>query len=327
MLDRSRSNGAIAPVMLVAALLVAPTEATAQRFPSQDIYLVNGNPPGSGADVIVRFYAEKLKILAGRTVIVSNKPGAGNNIATEFVARSKPDGHTIYLHTGSAMAAAMHLYKKPPVDAGREMQVVAPINRQAYMLVVDSSRPWKTVAELTAHLRQKGDRATYAIDANSGSVMAALYKHHENLSAVEVSYRQAADCLNDLASGTLDFASLNPQFVLARATEGRLRVLGVASRMRLQSQPEFPSMAEQGVPMDLIGWFAAFVPMATPRPIIDQLNAWFNTITLMEDTKRFLNQSGGDQWTGTPEEGQARLLQDIKAWGEYIRLAKIPQLG
>ena len=260
-------------------------------------------------------------------MIVANKPGAGNNIATEFVARSKPDGHTIYMHTGSAMAAAMHLYKKPPVNAGREMQVVAPINRQAYMIVVDASRPWTTIAELTAHLRQKGDKATYAIDGNSGSVMAALYKQHENLAAVEVSYRQAADCMNDLGSGALDFASLNPQFVLARAAEGRLRVLGIASGQRLQSQPEFPTMAEQGVPMDLIGWFAAFVPMATPRSIVDQLNAWINTITLMEDTKRFLNQSGGDQWTGTPEEGQTRLLQDINAWGEYIRLAKIPQLG
>jgi tripartite-type tricarboxylate transporter receptor subunit TctC len=327
MSNRSWPRVAGVSAIILAAITGAPATPKAQTFPSQDLHLVNGNPPGSGADVIVRFYGEKLRVLAGRTVIVDNKPGAGNNIATEYVARSKPDGHTIYMHTGSAMAAAMHIYRNPPVDAARELQVVAPINRQAYMIVVHPSKPWKSIGELTAYLKQKGDKATYAIDGNSGAVMTALYKEHEKLPTIEVAYRQAADCLNDLASGAVDFASLNPQFVLAQAREGRLRILGIASGKRLQSVPDLPTMAEQGVPMDLIGWFAAFVPIATPRPVVDQLNKWFNAITSMDDTVRFLNQAGGDAWTGTPEDGQARLVSDIKAWGDYIRLAKIPQQG
>ena len=314
-------------VSLFALMAVATAPAIAQELPPGDIKLVAAFPPGSGSDIVVRYYAEKLKALSNRTVIVDNKPGAGGNIATEMVARSKPDGLTIYLHTGSSMSANMHVYKKPPVDVAKAMQVVAPINQQAFMLVVHPDKPWKTVAELTAAMKQKGEKASYAVSANSGVVMCALYKAGADLKSVEVNYRMAQDSMNDLASGAVDYACHDPQFTMGQYKAGKIRVLGIASAKRMQAAPELPTMTEQGVPMDLVGWFAAFVPSATPRPIVDQLNKWLNTITGSEDGKKFLNQFASDPWTGTPEEGQARLNKDIEAWGNYIRIAKIEQQG
>jgi tripartite-type tricarboxylate transporter receptor subunit TctC len=112
---------------LVAVPLVLPSPAAAQTYPSQDVHLICGYPAGSGADIIVRYYAEKLRPLLGRTVIVDNKVGASGNIATEYVARARPDGHTIYLTGGGVLAANMYLFKKPPVDVAKELQAAAAI--------------------------------------------------------------------------------------------------------------------------------------------------------------------------------------------------------
>src|SRR5262245_27269033 len=112
-------------------------------------------------DIFVRFYAEKLRPVIGRTIIVENKPGAVSNIATEYVARAKPDGYTVYIQGASSIAANMHLFRYPPVDVGRAIQIAAPLNKQPYMLVVDASRPWKHVAELTAYLKDMKDKASY----------------------------------------------------------------------------------------------------------------------------------------------------------------------
>jgi tripartite-type tricarboxylate transporter receptor subunit TctC len=310
-------------MLLAAALSVVPTGVGAQEYPSQDIRFVCAFPAGSGADVIVRYFAEKMRAVVKRTIIVENKPGAGGNIAAEYMVRSKPDGHTIFIHAGNTVAGNMHLIKKPPFDAAKAIQVVATINKQAFMLAVEAKRPWKSVAELTAYVKEKGDKATYAVSANSGIVMGAIYKEKAGLQAVQVHYRMAQDALNDMASGKVDYALQDPVFALSQLREGRLRVLAVASAERLKSNPELPTMTESGVPMDLVGWFAAMVPSATPRPIIDQLNKWFGEVIALEETQNFLKSYGGDPWVVTPEEGQARLVQDIAAWGEYIRIAKI----
>jgi tripartite-type tricarboxylate transporter receptor subunit TctC len=283
-------------------------------------------PAGSGADVIVRYFAEKLRPLAKRTVIVENKPGAGGNIAAEAMVRSKPDGHTVFIHAGNTVAGNMHLIKKPPFDASKAIQVVATINKQAFMLAVDAKRPWQNVAELTTYLKEKGDKANYAVSANSGVVMGAIYKEKADLRAVEVHYRMAQDALNDMTSGKIEYALQDPVFALSQRREGRLRVRAVAAAERLKSNPELPTMTEAGVAMDLVGWFAVMVPSATPWPIVAQLNKWFGEIVAAPETQAFLKSYGGDPWIATPEEAQAQLVRDIAAWGDYIRVAKlVPQ--
>jgi len=315
---------------LIAAVALgggASSISHAQQLPEGDIKLIAAFPAGSGSDIVVRYFADKLKPLANRTIIVENKPGAGGNIATEFVARAKPDGMTIYLHTGSSMAANMHIFRKPPVDVTKALQAVATINKQAFMLVVHPDKPWKTLAELTAYLKEKGDKATYGYSATSGNVMGALYKERAKLASVPVAYKMASDSMNDLASGAIDYGLLDPQFTMGQVNNNRLRVLGIASGERQKSNPELPTMREQGVDMDLNGWFAAFVPSATPRATVDQFNKWFNQILASEETQKFLAQFASDPLISTPDEAQARLIQEIDAWGEYVRIANIEKQG
>ena len=311
--------------LLLAAVL--PLSAQAEQYPSQDIHFICAFPPGSGADVMVRYFAEKLRPLTGRTILVENKPGAGGNIATEYAVRAKPDGYTIFVHAGNTVASNVHLIRNNPVDPAREIQIAATINRQAFMLAVDTRRPWQTLDALTEHLRARGDKASYGAAANSGVIMCALYKEAAHLAAVEVNYRMAQDQLNDMASGTVDFGCNDPLFTLAQAREGRLRILAVASGTRLAAAPDVPTMTELGYPMDLAGWFAAMVPAATPRPIVETINRWFNAILATQETRAFLRNAGGDPWISTPEEGQARLLRDIADWESYVRVAKLKPQG
>lgn len=306
----------------VAAMgLAAP--AAAQSYPSQDIHFVTGFPPGSGADVLTRFFAEKLRPIANRTIIVENKVGASGAIAVKYAALAKPDGYTMYLSAGSATAAQMHLFKNPPVDVIKSFQIAATLNRQAFMIVVDAKSPYKSIAELTEAMKKKGKNATWASAATSGIVLGEMYKAKTGIEAVEVRYKDSAGSLNDMLSGRVDYGSHDPVFSLAQQREGRLRILAHSAGTRLQAIPDIPTMTESGVPMDLTGWWAVHLPTGTPKPIIDQINKWFNEILAQEDTKAFLNKFGGDPFISTPEQAQALFVKEDKAWAEYVRIAKI----
>jgi tripartite-type tricarboxylate transporter receptor subunit TctC len=299
--------------------------AQAQDYPSQDLHLICGFPPGSGADVFVRYFGEKLRPVDGRNEIVENKVGANSNIATEYVALSKPDGFTLYPFAGTTVAATMHLFKNPPVDVGKSITVAATTSNLAFMLVVDAKSPYQNVADLTAAMKKKGASASYAVAANPGIIMGALYKNAAGLEAVEVLYKNAIDSLNEIQSGKLDYGMHDPIFALAQAREGRLRILGVSTGKRLQSAPDLPTMAEQGVPMNLELWWGVMVVTGTPKPIIDKINAWFSQIVSSEETRKFLALSGADPMIRTPEEAQAMFQKAIVEWGDYVRIAKIPQ--
>jgi tripartite-type tricarboxylate transporter receptor subunit TctC len=314
---------AAAIAMTVAGIASAP----AQQYPSQDIHVICGAPAGSGADIIVRYYAEKLRVATGRVVLVENKPGAQGNIATEYLARAKPDGYTIYLNGGSVLAANMHVFKNPPVDIVKQLQVVAGINKLATMLSVRPDAPWKNLGELTAFLKEKGDKASYGISNPVAQVAGAIYKEKTGIKAEQVAYKAASDSFNDLKSGAIDYAVYDPIYALAQVREGRLRVLAVSTKERIESHPELMTFTEQGVPMDLAGWWAVFVPAGTPRPVVDTLASLFNDIQKQPETNKFLNTYGSDAWIFTPEEGQARLTKDVKDWADYIKVGKIEPQG
>jgi len=306
-----------------AAATVVLGSAAAQTYPSQDIHMVNGFPPGSGADVLTRFFAEKLRPLAKVPIIVENKVGASGAIAIKYSALSKPDGYTMYMSAASATAAQMYLFKTPPVDVLKSFQLAATLNRQAFMIVVDANSPYKSIADLTAAMLKKGKDATWASAATSGVVLGEMYKAKTGIQAVEVRYKDAVQSLNDMLSGRVDYGSHDPVFSLAQQREGRLRILAHSAGTRLQAIPDIPTMTESGVPMDLTGWWAVHLPMGTPKPIIDQINKWFNEILTQDDTKAFLNKFGGDPFISTPEEAQALFIKEDKAWAEYVRIAKI----
>jgi tripartite-type tricarboxylate transporter receptor subunit TctC len=240
------SNQLARKLLFLCAIVVAPSIGNAQPYPSQDIHFVCAYPAGSGADLFVRYYAEKMRAVTGRTIIVENKPGAVSNIATEHVSRAKPDGYTVYIQGGSSIAANMSLFKNPPVDITKTIQVVAPLNKQPYMLAVDAQKPWKTIAELTAYLKEKKGNASYSTSNPPGKVMGAIYKQLAGIEAVEVQYRTSFDTANDLKSGALDYALYDPVYSSTGAREGRLRILAISTAARMQADPSLPTMAEQG---------------------------------------------------------------------------------
>lgn len=299
----------------------------AQAYPSQDVHFICAFPAGSGADVIVRFYADKLRPIFGRNIIVENKVGAIGHLATEYTARAKPDGYTIYVHGPASLAANQHIIKNSKVDAAKDIVLAGTINRQPTMMVVRADSPFNSVKEVTAAVRAKGEKATYGISNPVGKVMGAIYKEHEKLGAVEVTYRTATDSLNDIASGAIDYGMFDNIFAASQARAGRVKMLAISMPKRLQVLPDIPTMTEMGVPMSLTGGFAAMVPAGTPKPIIDQIFKMFDQVTRTEDAKKFLNNIASDPWITTWEEAQDFYVKDIAAWGDYVKLAKIEPQG
>jgi len=313
--------------MSAAATGLAVPGAARAQVPAGDIHFICAFAAGSGADVIVRFMAEKVRAVSGRSIVVENKPGAIGNIATEYVARAKPDGLTVLVHGGSSLAANMHLFKNPPVDAGKAFEIVGTLMRQPVLLVVRGDSPLKSVAELTAEMKKKGDKGTYGTAFPTARVAAALYKERAGLQTVDVAYKTSADWVNDLNSGAIDFAVVDTVFGLAQAKQGRMKVLAASTADRISAMKDTPTLTELGYPMDIAGWWATFVPAATPKPALDQLREWIGKAGADPATGAFFASIGGESWLLPPAEAKATYLKEIDAWGDYVRIAKIEKQG
>ena len=242
-------------------------------------------------------------------------------------ARSKPDGHTIYVTGANSVAANMSLFKNPTVDVAKALQIVATINNATMMLGVRADSPYKDAKELTAAMKKKGDKVSYGYTNPTGKVLGAFYKEKAGLNATEIGYRTAADFFNDLSSGALDYVMIDNVAAMANERAGRLKILGIGADKRMQSVPQLPTLTEQGYPMDVRSWWAALVPSATPRPVVDQLNKWFSEVVASDDCKKFLADVASDPWVSTPDEAQAYFIKDIANWAEYVKLAKLEQQG
>jgi tripartite-type tricarboxylate transporter receptor subunit TctC len=316
-------------VFTALSLFLLALPASAQQYPARDLHIINGYAAGSGADVIVRYYADKLQKLAGKTIIVENKPGASGNIAMEAAARSKPDGYSIYMTAGSSMANSVSLFKNLKVQPDKDFTMVTSLLRLSFVLVVGPKSPVKSVAELTALMKTKPDNGLYGATAPSGIVSAELYKSVTGLKTTFVSYKDASSALVDLADGSIDWMFMDPIAALEHMRSGRIRGLAVGAADKVMAIPELPSMKEAGIDgVDVVAWWAVAVPAGTPRPIVDQLAKWFNEISATEETKSFINRVvGGDPFPGNPDMAQKLLETDIVRWRDYIRTAKIEPQG
>jgi tripartite-type tricarboxylate transporter receptor subunit TctC len=293
--------------LLVGVGCLACQPVHAQSYPTQDVHVIVGFAPGSGPDITARFLSDKLQQKFGKPFLVENKPGAVGNIATEYVARARPDGHTIYVTGGSALVASAYLFKNPPVDV-TTFEIIATLASAPILMVIAADSPHKTLADLTKAVRAKGD--------DIGS------------KAVEVQYRTSADWVNDLNSGSIDFGFVDSSSGVGMAKAGRFRVLAITTAQRSNALPEYPTMAEAGGPkVDLKSWWAAFAPAGTPNPVLQQLNSAMSAVVSTEDAKHFFNATGNDTWVTTPEEARAYFLKDHKDWGEYVKRAKIEPQG
>ena len=185
------------------ASAIAPTQA--QDYPNREIHAIVGFPAGSGADVYARYFANKLSILSKQTVVVENKPGAQSSIATEYVARSKPDGYTIFIGGADSFGSPLYLFKKPPIDPRKDFAYISPLVSQGFILVVTADKPFKTVADLTAYLKEKGDKASYSTSNNPRPSSPRPTSRARVSRPCRSTTKLSMDFLNDMLAGRIDF--------------------------------------------------------------------------------------------------------------------------
>src|SRR3954451_685686 len=207
-----RWQGVFAAALITTLLL--PGIAAAQDYPAREIHSIVNFPPGTGMDIMIRYYSVKLAELSGKSVIVENKPGATGNIATEYVVRSKPDGYTIMITPASStLAAAASVFKKLPFDPQRDLQPVLLLTKLGFVFVVPASSPARSMSELTTLLKSKPGHGAYGIGTNTGIVTVEMYKVRTGLDTNQVMYKESAESFNDLYGGQTDFPSTDPTAV------------------------------------------------------------------------------------------------------------------
>ena len=313
------SKIALAILLALAAPLVA-----AQDYPAREIRSICNFSAGSGADIIVRYYSERLSRLAGKPVVVENKPGAQGLLATDFVAKSRPDGYTILITPASAtLATAPHIFKQMPFDPVRDLAPVTTINSLSFVVAVDAAKPYRSINDLVAALRAKPAHGFYGTQSNSGQVAAELFKEKLGLNTVYVPYKITGDAFTSLLGGQIDFMSVDVTWALTQHPH-RVRILAVTSAKRSGALPDVPTLSEAGLgEFDITPWWGVVVAAGTPRPIIDKLAGWFNQINSMQDTRQFLARAALDPFPGSPESMAALLKTEIERWGGFVKLAKI----
>ena len=309
-----------------AALVLAASfgAACAQDYPVREIRSICNFAAGSGADIIVRFYSERLSRLAGRPVLVENKPGVQGTLASDFVAKAKPDGYTLMITPASStLATAPHIFKKLPFDPLRDFAPVTSIASLSFVLAVDAAKPIKSIDELVQVLKGKPNHGFYGTGSNTGQVAAELFKEKTGLSTVYVPYKVTVDALTGVVGGSVDFISYDTTWAVTQHPH-RLRILAVTAAKRQSAIPDIPTLSELGLgEFDIAPWFGVVVPAGTPRPIIERLAGWFNQITTSPDTKAFLARASLDPFPGSPEHMASHLRAETERWGRWVKMAKI----
>jgi tripartite-type tricarboxylate transporter receptor subunit TctC len=310
---------------LAAALLaLAAPLGAAQDYPAREIRSICNFSPGSGADIVVRYYSDALSRLAGRPVLVENRPGAQGLLATDFVAKSKPDGYTLMITPASStLASAPHLFKKLPFDPVNDFDAVTTLLTLSFTIAVDANGPLRTIPELVARLKSRPGEGFYGTQSNSGQVAAELFKEKLGLKTTYVPFKVTGDAFANLLGGNIDFMSVDSTWA-ATMHPARVRILAVTSARRNSSLPDVPTLAELGLgDFDITPWWGVVVPAGTPRPAIERLAGWFNQINTTPETKQFLARQAADAFPGTPESMTALMKTEGERWGRYARLAKI----
>jgi tripartite-type tricarboxylate transporter receptor subunit TctC len=300
--------------------------AQADVYPSKVITAVCMFAPGTGADIFVRFYARKLQELANQTVIVENKVGMAGNLATEYVARSKPDGYTVFIAPASSiLVAGPYLYKKLNYDPIADFASVTTLAKLPFVLAVAPDVGVNSVADLVAKLKAKPGGGFFGSSTTTGLIASELLKTQFGLKdTTEVKYKSGLDALNDLMTHNIDFQFTDPVTVKEMVANGKLKALMLTSADPIAALPNIPSAKQAGVTnMDLISWWSVHVPAKTPKPVIDKLTAWFNTIAKSDEATKFLSNLGSDPLIGDAALVDKMIAKETEEWKDYVKIAKI----
>ncbi|QWE07077.1 tripartite tricarboxylate transporter substrate binding protein [Polynucleobacter sp. JS-JIR-5-A7] len=294
-------------------------------YPNKPIHLIVGFSPGGSADTVGRALAEGLSNRLGQAVVVENKAGANGNIAAELVARSAPDGYTLYFPSiGHAVNAS--LYKNLPYDPVKDFTAIGGVFSAPNILIVPANSPYKSVGELIAAARANPGRLTFASSGSGTSVhlSAVLFEKMAKIDMIHVPYKGTGSAMPDVISGQVDMSFPNLPSGLPHVKSGSLRALGITTAKRSSAAPNIPTIAESGLPgYDMATWYGLVTPANLPVEIRNRLNKELQSILADPKFKDKLIAQGADPMPGTSEQFSAFIKSEIEKWRKLIAQSQI----
>jgi tripartite-type tricarboxylate transporter receptor subunit TctC len=296
----------------------------AEDYPSHQVSFIVPFAPGGSTDILARLLSQKLETRLGKPFAVESRPGSGTVIATNFVAKSPPDGYTLMMAV-SSLAIDATLYKTLPYDPAKDLALVALIATVPFVLVVSPSLPVQSVGDLITLAK------TRPLSYGSGGIGAfhhlagALFASMTGIKATHVPYHGTAPALTDLVGGYIQFMFSDLAPALSLINAGKLRALAVTTKQRFTTMPDIPPLDQAGVPgFDLAAWQGVIAPSGTPKAILIKLNDALNAIVAMDDVRGRMTDLGMNPvGKGSPDELQRFLESEIVRWGKIVEAAGI----
>ena len=315
----------LATHIAVSGLLVLSTAAHAQSWPTKPISLIVPFAAGGTTDVLARALADRLSQSLGQPVIVESKPGAGATIGADFVAKAKPDGHTLLMgavhHT-----IASSVYKKLPYDFSKDLAPITTVALVPNVLVVNSNTPAKAVSELVAQIKANPGKHAYGSNGN-GTAQHLIGTQFQNMTGtdiVHVPYKGSGPLATDLLGGQIQmsFDTITP--VLPHIKAGKLRALAVTTAKRSAALPDVPTLDEAGLKGFNIGtWFGVLAPAATPKDVVTRLNAEMVKIIQSPEFKVRMADIGAEPIGNTSAQMAQQIASETEKFGKLVKEAKV----
>ena len=312
--------------LLPIALALATGAATAQgpAYPVKAVRIVVPSSPGGGTDILARVLAQKMSESLGQQFVVENRPGAGQVIGIEAVARSAPDGYTLIM-AASAIVINEVLYAKPPYDTLRDFAPVTQAASLPNILVVHPALPVKSVRELISLAKTRAGQLNYS-SAGSGTsphLSMELFRLMAGITLTHIPYKGSGPATVDLLAGQVQLSMPNVLTALPHIKGGKLRGLGVTSSKRATGLPEIPAIAETLPGYEAIQWYGVLAPVGTPREIVGKLQTEMARILVLPEVKERLAADGADAVGSRADEFAAYMRAELAKWGKVVKTGGI----
>jgi tripartite-type tricarboxylate transporter receptor subunit TctC len=307
-------------VMLLSAFAITSIPAIAAPYPEKPVKLIVSWSPGGTTDILARIIAQGLTEKLGQTVLVENKPGGGNNIGTEFLIRSAPDGYTLNM-TNPANAINATLYKNLPFNFINDTVPVAGVIRTPNVMVVTASLPVKNVEEFIAYCKANPTKVNMASSGSGSSIHLSgeLFKIMTGCKMAHIPYKGAGPALNDLIAGQVQVMFDNLPSSAGFIKDGRIRALAVTTATREASLPNVPTVGETVPGYEASAWFGVSAPKGTPRDVVEKLNVAINQLLADPKIQKRLAELGGTPIPGTPEDFGKLISNETQKWEKVVK--------